>query len=78
MSFCLKSLYLTISAAVAAQPPIVALDLQFDLLVKELFNQLLNCYDQQYAKTTTPAMISSVNKNQNELLRCFAELGIFI
>lgn len=47
-----------------------------ELLLKEMFAQILNGIEQQINnKNLTPVVLSTLNKNQNELLRCFAELG---
>ena len=47
-----------------------------ELLLKEMFAQILNGIEQQINnKNLTPTVLSTLNKNQNELLRCFAELG---
>ena len=47
-----------------------------ELLLKEMFSQVLNAIEQQITnKNLTPAALTALNKNQNELLRCFAELG---
>ena len=71
-----KSLYFTISAAISATPTILSLDIIFEQLVKELFAQVLNCIEMQSNKSTTSAMLSTLSKNQNEILRCFTELSI--
>lgn len=47
----------------------------FDSLVKELFMQILANNDHQTAKNVTSANLANLNKNQNEILRCFAELS---
>lgn len=70
-----QSLYLTISTVVTTDPPIVGLDNLFDTLIKEMFAQVIANVEQQFSKNITPATLSSNTKNQNELLRCFAELA---
>ena len=50
-----------------------------ELLLKEMFAQVLNAIEQQIAnKNLTPVALLALNKNQNELLRCFAELGKYL
>jgi hypothetical protein len=66
---------MTICAVVAQQ--INSIDLLFDILMKELFAQILTGIELQSAKNTPANVIASIGKNQNELLRCFAELGTF-
>lgn len=56
-------------------PPILGLEPIFDTLIKEMFTQILVSVDQQFNKNATAAILSANIKNQNELLRCFAELG---
>lgn len=58
-------------------PPILGLEPIFDTLIKEMFTQILVSVDQQFNKNATAAILSANIKNQNELLRCFAELGDF-
>ena len=70
-----QSLSLSINAIITATPPIATMDTAFEPLVKELFAQIINCLEQQAAKSIQPATLVSLGKNQNELLRCFAELG---
>ncbi|CAF0812872.1 unnamed protein product [Brachionus calyciflorus] len=69
-----QSLYLTISAVISAHPIIMNMDNIFEPLVKELFVQVLGTIEQQLAKNPNQVSLASVNKNQNEILRCFAEL----
>ena len=71
-----QSLYLTINAVITATPIVASMDTVFELLIKELFAQVVACLDQLTAKGLTPTAAVSLGKNQNELLRCFAELGI--
>lgn len=70
-----QSLSLTISAIISASPAVASMDTAFDPLVKELFAQVVSCLDQQSAKNLTPTALIATGKNQNELLRCYAELG---
>ena len=73
-----KTLYLVIKAVITASPQITALEgLLLDALLKETFQQVLNCVDQQLSsKNVSPVTLLAINKNQNELLRCYAELAI--
>ena len=68
-------MYFTISAAISATPTILSFDLIFEPLVKELFAQLLSCIELQANKATSSTAMSLINKNQNEILRCFTELS---
>lgn len=72
-----QSLSVSISAIIAAQPPILGMDAVFDVLVKELFAQFITCLEQQASgKNLSSTTLILLGKNQNELLRCFAELGM--
>ena len=67
-----------IKTGVSSQPQLTILDTILDILNKELFAQLINGLEQQANKNTNPSSLLSINKNQNEILRCFAELGRII
>lgn len=67
-----QSIYLTVSAVVAAQPTILNMDNIFEPTVKELFAQIVYLIELQFSKN---AAQSNVGKSQNEVLRIFAELG---
>ncbi len=64
-----------IKTGVSAQPQLIILDTILDNLNKELFAQLVYSLEQQTNKNTNPSALLSIHKNQNEILRCFAELG---
>lgn len=70
-----QALSLSINAIISATPAVASMDTVFDPLAKELFAQIVACLEQQSAKNITPIALVSAGKNQNELLRCFAELG---
>lgn len=71
-----QSLYLSINAIIVAEPLILVMDTVFEPLIKELFVQILACLDLlQSPKGLTSTVFVGAGKNQNELLRCFAELG---
>lgn len=70
-----QSLSLSINAIITSTPVVASMDVVFDPLVKELFAQVVACLEQQSAKNMSPAALVATGKNQNELLRCFAELG---
>ncbi len=65
---------MTIKAAITADPSMPVLDSIVDLAVKELFNQVISSLELQSVKNNTALAVSANNKNQIELLRCFAEL----
>ncbi len=67
---------MTIKAAVRAEPHILALDTIIDIVIKEIYAQVVNSLDQLASKTTSATTMVAINKNQNELLRCFAELSV--
>jgi maestro heat-like repeat-containing protein family member 1 len=67
-----QSIYMTISAAIGNESQNI--DAAVDFLLRELFQQLVQCLDQQSQATKTPTLLVSVTKNLNEILRCFAEL----
>lgn len=64
-----------IKAAVRANQRIVALDTIIDIVIKEMYGQVVNSLDQLSSKNTNATTMVAINKNQNELLRCFAELA---
>ena len=43
--------------------------------MKEIFNQIINNSEIQSSKNVASSVALSLNKNQIELLRCYAELG---
>ena len=67
---------MTIQAAVQAEPQILSLDTILDVVIKEMFSQIVNSLEQQSSKSITALAISAITKNQIELLRCFAALAI--
>jgi ABC-type molybdenum transport system ATPase subunit/photorepair protein PhrA len=66
---------LIIKTGVSAQPQLVILDTILDNLNKELFTQLINGLEHQANRNINSSSLLSIHKNQNEILRCFAELG---
>ena len=66
---------MTIRASILAEPKILSLDTILDLLMKEIFNQIMNNSEIQSSKNVASNVAMSLNKNQIELLRCYAELG---
>ena len=69
---------MTITAVISASPQILAIDAIFDLLVKDMFAQVINSLEQQSAKNVSPTALVALGKNQNELLRCFAALSKYL
>lgn len=65
---------MTIKAAVSVEPAILSLDSVLDLVIKEIFMQIMNTMEQP-VKTQTSAVISLMFKNRAELLRCFTDLA---
>lgn len=69
---------MTISAVVTADPAILIIDTLFDSIIKEMFAQVLVTVEHQFVKNPQQLNLITNVKNQNELLRCFAELGTFL
>lgn len=66
---------MTISAVVTADPAILIVDTLFDSIIKEMFAQILVTVEHQFVKNQQQLNLITNVKNQNELLRCFAELS---
>ena len=67
---------MTIKAGIAAEPAILSLDSIVDVVIKELFTQIVYGIEmQQSPKGLSVVAMNALNKNQIEILRCFAELA---
>lgn len=68
---------MTIKAGIAAEPAILTLDSIVDTVIKELFSQVVHGIEQQQnPKGLSAVAVNALNKNQIEILRCFAELAV--